>query len=735
MPSTTEYTTLGKPVPRIDAAEMVSGEAMYPDDLTVPGMVYGKILRSPYAHARIVRINTDQAERMPGVRLVVTGADLPDAKYTPNRPLLAQGKVYYHGQKVAAVVADDPDRARDALRAIKVVYEELPALADPLEAMKPGAPWIREPSECQEVMEDGVRLPNIAGHSVSEEGDVDRVFQEADVVVEGTYRMPGRFHQMYLEPHAAIARAEPSGRVTVWTTSQGGFRIRDSVASALGMSVGEINVIVAKVGGGFGGKNSMTVEALAVALAQRVQRPVKITTSRAEVILDAQPASGCTGTLRTCAKKDGTITGMTARVIWDGGAFGGGGGAGDVLGPYVIPNYRLEGFGVYTNKLTSGAYRAPGRPQAAILREPQIDRLARALDMDPAELRLKNLRDTTDTPDGPASTGYRETMEQAAEHLRSGRDRLGKRQGRGIACGNWTNAAGSSSAYLTLRDDGSAGLLTGSVDITGVYTALAQIISEELTIPLGKITVKLGDTDSVPYAALSAGSRTAYATGLATQIAARQAKARLFRMAAETLGVDEDALEIADERIRVRADPDTAVTIAEMVTASMRTEEGPIAGSGTVGQRTRLPALSVHIADVEVDPETGIVRLLRFRAVQDVGFALSPLALEGQMHGGATQSIGLGLMEEYQYDDRAKVLNLTLADYRIPTARDIPTIETTMVETINPYGPYGAKGAGEPPIIPAAPAIANAIYDAIGVRMDEFPITPERVLQAIHART
>lgn len=725
-----DLKTVGSRATKVDGPAIVTGRAQYADDVQLPGMVYGRLLHNPHPHARIRRIDTTRALAVPGVVDVVTGADQPDLD------LFATDEVCYQGQKVGVVVADDPDVAADALELIEVEYEVLPAVVDPLVALQHDSPPVRLDAPASEHKDaDGRVLPNVTTHGELVEGDVERGFAEADVVVEAEYNVPF-FHQNYLEPNASTARLEPDGRITIWTAAQGSFNIRDAVAGALRLPHGRIRVIVTQVGGGFGAKNGTFVEAHAAMLAMRLRRPVKITMRRDEEFLDGNPAPGCHVYLRTGARKDGTLTALEGRIVWDRGWLGGGGAANRLRGLYRIPHIKLESYGVRTNKPRPGAYRAPGSIQTAFARESNMDLLARKLNMDPVELRLMNAIGTGD----PSLNGtplekdwLRLTIQRTAAAAEWGKRKLGPNQGIGIACGEWTNGAGPSNAFITLGEDGSITLLTGQVDITGLHTTLAQIVAEELAVDLTKVKVTLGNTDMVPYTALSAGSLATYSAGTAAREAARRARHRILRAAAEFLEVDADQLEMGAGRVVSRSDASLSVGLAELAASARRSSEGPISGQWVLGSLPTHPSYSVHIATVEVDPGTGRVRLLDLVAGQDVGRALNPMLVEGQIHGGATQCLGLGLMEGYKYGGNEHLLNADLVDNPIPTAMDVPVIRTVMVEEPCSDGPYGAKGVGEPPMIPGAAAIANAIHDAVGIRVTTVPITPERVLRVLQA--
>lgn len=725
-----DTTYVGQRTPKHDAVDMVTGRAVYAADVHMTGMLYGRILRSPHPHARILGIDTTRALALAGVVDVITAAQ------TPATGLFATDEVCFQGQMVAAVAAEDPDIAREALSLIRVKYKRLPAVTDPLRALRHDAPLVRcdvPPGDVRD--SEGRLLPNAASHSQSETGDVDAALALADAVVEAEYHVPF-FHQVYMEPNAATARVEANGRISIWTGPQGIFSIRDKVAGSLGIPHGRIRVIATIVGGGFGAKNAAFVEAHAALLATRTGRPVQVRTDREEVFLDGRPAPGCVIRLKTAARKDGTLTAVDGWMVWDRGWVGGGGRADRLRGLYRVPNVRLESYGVRTNKTSPGAYRAPGAPQTAFARESNMDLLARELGMDPVELRLKNAvrkgdRSLAGTP--LAKDWFRQTIHKAVEVGKWGRRRLKPNQGRGIACGEWTNASGPVSVFIAVNEDGTLAVLTGQVDITGLHTVVAQVVAEELGVPPERITVTQGTTDTVPYTSLSAGSKATYVTGTAAREAGRQARERILEEAAAFLEVSPGGLRLEGGRVKVRGSS-RSVGLAELAASALNTPKGPLSGQWVLAKLQTHPSYSVDIATVEVDPETGRVRLLELLAVQDVGRALNPLLVEGQMQGGVTQAIGLGMMEEFRYGRQGHMLNPNLLDYAIPTFRDMPKIQTAILEIPCPDGPYGAKGVGEPPIIPGAAAIANAVHDAVGVRVTTTPVTPERVVAALRER-
>lgn len=722
-----ELKTVGRRVARVDGVALVTGSAVYAADVQLPNSLHARFLHSPHPHARILGIDVRRARALPGVALVLTAADTPDLDLFP------RDEVCFQGQKVAVVAAEDPDLAEDALALIRVRYEVLPAVVDPIAGMAADAPEARlgaPTRDCRD--EQGRPRRNVVGYSELVEGDVARALAEADVVVESEYRIP-YFHQTYLETSCATARPETDGRVTVWTSTQGTFAIRDQVAGALHLPHGRIRVIGTQVGGAFGGRNDVVLACYAALMALRTGRPVKAVMKRDEEFLDSSPAPGCVVRLRTGARRDGTLTALEGRIVWEAGWAGGADGPERLRAMYRVPNLRLEGFGVRTNKPTPGPYRAPGAIQTAFARESNMDQVAAALGLDPVELRLRNALGPGDLSlaGKPLERDWlRATIRRTAAAAGWGKRRLGPHQGMGIACAEWTNWSGPTNAAVTVAEDGSVSLLTGQVDITGLHTVLAQIVSEELGVPVEKVRVSLGDTDMVPYTVVSAGSLAAYTAGTAVREASCRARERILRAGAEFLQTEEE-VELVQQQVRVKGDPSRAVGLAALAASVHWKPEGPLSGHRVLGWVPPHPSFSVHVATVEVDPETGRVRLLDLVAGQDVGRALNPTLVEGQLQGGAAQSVGLGMMEGYRYGEDGHLLNPNLLDYAIPTAMDLPAIRTVLVEEPCSDGPYGAKGVGEPPIIPGAAAVANAVHAAIGARITELPITPERVLAAL----
>lgn len=750
-------TVLGKPLKRRDAEPKLRGDARYTDDLHLPGLLHARLVTSPYAHARILRIDCDAARRTPGVVAVFTGHDLlPEGPEPAERArhLLARDKVIYAGQPVAIVVAESPYVAADAAALVEVEYDELPAVVDPLAAMTPEAPVIR-PKELEgEWAEAGMhatvsggeeldvrRLPaNVTNAVRFQRGDVMQGFANADVVIERTYRTPF-VHQAYLEPHASVAVPRPDGGVTIYTTTQGQFYCRNVTATTLGLPHEMVTIVPMEVGGGFGGK-TVLLEPLVAAVALRLGRPVKLVLTRTEEFLLATPAPAAIFELRAGARRDGTLTALHARVIFDSGAYPGAPVTIALLllgGTYRWEHLDLLGYEVLTNKPGTGAYRAPGVPQATFALEQLIDELARAIGQDPLELRLRNAARTGDLqPNGVPwpPIGLVDVLERARQHpLWRSRQRR-PNEGWGIAVGGWPGGIEPCAANIRLNHDGTFTVTLGAIDITGTHTVLAMIAAEVLEQPVERIRVKLLPTDSAPYAGMSGGSKITYTVGLAVQAAAEDAKRQLLEIAANELEAAPEDLELADGAIRVRGMPDRQITLSEIAHLSMvfGGKYAPVYGTGRSVVRQQSPGFNAQIAHVAVDPDTGEVEVLDLVAIQDVGRALNPALVEEQVHGGVGQGIGWALHEAMRWSENGQPLNPSFLDYDLPKASQLPPIAVELVEVPSPIGPFGAKGVGEPPVVPTAAAIANAIADAIGVHLSELPVTPERVLAALRDR-
>ncbi|MCH8901877.1 MAG: xanthine dehydrogenase family protein molybdopterin-binding subunit [Chloroflexi bacterium] len=758
--STTERSAVGKPITRVEGTHKVTGQSMYVDDLQLPGMLHCKLLRSPYAHARIQCIETAKASALAGVERVITAAELP--KFDPKRlssraySLLADDEVVFYGEPVAAVLADDLATAEEALDLIDVTYEELPLVLDPIDAMREDSPLARKPiseidrSEAEghvtvDVKEEKTSKHSNVGSQVRfSRGDIEQGFAEADVVIERTWRS-AMMHQGYIEPHATIADYDAaSGELTVWSATQGQFHVRDQLAKMLKIPETKLRVIGMELGGGFGGKIFLT-QALVAALARIVGRPVKLIFTRADDLVGATPSPQCVVELKTGMRKDGSLTAIQAKAVYNSGAFPGGVATviGGILigGYYRFPNLEIEVYEVVTNKVSVGALRAPGAHNVTFAIESQVDMMARELKLDPLEVRLQNA--VVEGDEMPSKTPYtriglRECLEAVREsEIWRSRDAQhesnGKRRGIGLAVGGWLGGLQPASATVELNGDGTINVVVGSNDITGTNTSFAQIAAEELGLPLEMVNVTTADTKTAPFAGMSAGSKTLFTVGRAVKAAAEDAREQIFSVAAERLGASPEELESQGGEVRVKGSPEKSLAFRRLagITTGFGAIYPPIIGRGAISARRQAPGFTAQVAEVEVDPDTGNVTLLRWAIAQDAGFAINPLSVAGQMQGGSTQGMGIGLWEEMLYDDQGRLLNPGLLDYRMPTALDVPQIETLIVEVPSEDGPYGARGVGEPSIIPGPAAIANAIEDAVGARVTEVPITPERILRAL----
>lgn len=751
------YRFIGSPEPRLDTIGKVTGETLYTDDLRFPRMLHAKVLRSPYAHARIVRIDTSKARAVPGVVGVYTMADLPVKFINPSsraHAILADREVIYYGQAVAAVVAREPWIAEEARDLIEVEYEPLPVVIDPLEAMKEDSPLVRMPlaevdrSEEREHasvvttarVEDVKKNTNVTSHIVMERGDIAQGFAEADLIIERRYRV-GMVHQGYLEPHTCIAEYTNQGELHIWTTTQGQYAVRSEVARVYGLPETRVRVMGMECGGGFGGKLFVS-QLLCAGLAMLVRQPVRLTFSRSEDLKSTVPTPQTIIELKTGVKKDGTLTALEGHVIMDAGCFPGSSMTSACLllgGYYRFPHLRIEGHEVVTNKVSVGAYRAPGCPQATFAIESQMDDMARELGIDRLEFRKKNAVRTGDLlPTGRPYTpiGLYECLEalersELWQRHRSGNG--GTNRGVGIAVSGWMGATGSSVAEVRLNPDGSVNVEVGTVDITGTTTSFARIAAEVLQLPIERIAVPAGDTSQKPYSGPSAGSRTVLTTGNAVLAAAQDAKEQILNIAAHRLEVPKEDLEMRDGRVFSKTDESKALTFADIgrLTTGFGAAYPPVVGRGTSNVRRNAPGFTAQAVELEVDPDTGFVKVLDAFIAQDAGTAITPIAVEGQMQGGVMQGLGIGLWEEMVYDRNGILRNPNFLDYRMPTAMDIPPIKAQIVEVPSPDGPFGARIIGEPAIGAGPAAVANAVRDALGVRITEAPLTPERILHAL----
>jgi carbon-monoxide dehydrogenase large subunit len=752
---------VGQPIHRVDAIEKVTGRAIYGDDLRFSNLLYGKALRSPYAHAKVLNINVAKAQRLPGVKAIVTGKDIPvlGGEALKDYPFLALDKVRYVGEPVVAVAAVDEDIALEALGLIEVEYEELPALLNPLKAMEPNAPLIHEKLHTYEHLPivRPIENSNICHHLQFMKGDIDKAFDESDLLFEDTFTTQMVQHGA-IEPHMAVAQVDPGGRITVWVTNDAPHRLRKDLAAALGIPLTKVRVVLPPyMGGGFGAKGGLKVETLCIVLATKTDdRPVKIVLTREEVFTSSLVRHPSIVQLKTGVKKDGIIWAREATVIYDTGAYAEKGptvcqqGCVAGVGPYKIPHVKVDGYCVYTNKPIAGAYRGYGHPQVAWAHESQMDIIAHKLGIDPVAIRLKNAVEEGDiSPTGQQvlhSVGLKECIEKVAQNVEWNKPNK-RNRGKGIACGyKNTKTPSGSSAIVKVSQDGSVELLTSTVEIgQGAKTILSQMVAQELGVPVERITVAAPDTDTTPYDASTTSSRSTFHMGNAVRKAAKDAREQLFEIASEILDVGTEDLRAEKGEIYSNDNPGSRLSFAEVIKKQYgagldiigKGSYYPLVEDGNGGMWSASSIFWMYGADyveVEVDPETGQVKILRAIGAHDVGKAINPLTCEGQIEGGIVHGIGPALFEEMMVGERGDVLNPSFADYKMPTAPDIPEVTSLIVEAAHREGPWGAKGIGEMTTVPTAPAIANAIYDAIGVRFKDLPITPDKILNALRQK-
>ncbi|HIB10319.1 MAG: xanthine dehydrogenase family protein molybdopterin-binding subunit [Dehalococcoidia bacterium] len=760
--SNQEFNVVGTRPIRHDGNDKVTGRARYSADITLPRLLHGKILRSPHAHARIMSIDASRALALPGVEAVVTAADfsqprgriadlgegaMANPKWISNN-CLASEKALYKGHAVAAIAATSLHLAEHAISLIDVDYEVLPGVTDVLEAMKDDAPVLHERLanlENANIRPGGLRddddtekATNISNHFFFELGDTEQGFKDADIVVEREYRT-ATVHQGYIEPHSATAMWGEDGKLTIWCSSQGHFQIRDLTGLVLGVPVSQIKVIPMEIGGGFGGKTVIYLEPVAAVLSKKTGRPVKVSMGRAEVFEATGPTSGSYIRVKIGANKAGMITGADITMMYEAGGFPGSPinqACQCVLSPYDIANGRIEGYDVVVNKPKAAAYRAPGVPAAAFAAESVIDEICEKLGMDPLEFRTKNAsKEGSRRIPGPVlqKVGYLETLAAAmdTEHYKTPLE--GPNRGRGIAAGFWFNGTGPACATASVNADGTVSLIEGSPDIGGSRASMAIQVAEVLGLPAEDVHPTIGDTDSVGYTSLSAGSGATFKSGWACYEAATDIKQQLIQRAARIWDVSPDDVEYTDGVASHKSDSELKLTFKQLAGRLIGTG-GPVVGRGNVNPAGVGNSFAVHIVDVEVDPETGKVAVLRYTALQDVGKAVHPSYVEGQIQGGVVQGIGWALNEEYVYNKSGVMDNSSFLDYRMPTSLDLPMIDTVIVEIANPGHPFGIRGVGEVCIVPPMGAMANAIHNAIGVRMDVLPMSPGNILEALWAK-
>jgi CO/xanthine dehydrogenase Mo-binding subunit len=763
MTQTTQPVLVGTSLPRQDGPDKVTGRARYAGDQALAGMLYARLVLSPYAHARILNIDTSTALSMPGVVAVFTAETLGMAQADPlsrSQSPLAQHEVLWCGHPVAVVVGETEAFAVDGAAAVEVDYDLLPVVIDPVAAMRPDAPPARSDSKIEAAAAGGAPTgipqaapveggsPNVSQTPTLKIGDIEAGLREAEVVATCSYRTHP-VHQSYMEPHSVTVAPSSSGHhLVIWPSTQGLFNVRSAVARALNMPERQIRVEPVTIGGGFGGKETL-LEPLAAAIARRLRKPVRLVYTRQEDLLAGNPAPQTVITVKLGAKRDGTLTAIQVRMILDSGAYPNplaGLSGFHFSAIYRCPNLDISCDVVQTNKPGTGAYRAPAGPQAYFALESTVQELCQQLGMDPLQFRQINALKEGDPNiwfgQWPR-IGLLECIEQIQQHPLWVRREQARREapeelkgwkiGIGVAAGGWPGGTEPAAALCRLEQDGSFTIVVGSVDLSGSDSSLALIAAEELSLPASAVNVVHDSTDAMPYSGLSAGSKTTYTVGSAVLAAARDARSQLFTIAAEMLEAAAGDMELQDGKVRVKGTPEKHVTLQQIAANSMNfgAPYEPVYGRGRSANRVSSPMFAAHLTKVAVDPETGEVRVLDYIAAQDVGRAINPAEVEGQIHGGVVQGIGWALFEGMSYDEQGQLLTSTLMDYALPLSKDVPAITPLLVEVPSALGPYGAKGVGEPPVVPVAAAIANAIRDAVGVRMTQIPMTPERVFASL----
>ena len=742
-----ELKIVGRPMGRIEGPEKVGGTTLYTADVQLPGMVWGKCLRSPLSHARIVRVNTEKAKKVSGVLAVLTGADLPPFRVglsLQDIPILAQGKVRFVGEKVVAVATEDLDAAEEALSLIEVDYEELPAVFDPRKAIGPGAPLVHEELPSYKGFHRPPEMiPNVFAIQNWSAGDLSSGFEEADIVLEHTF-CTQMTHQAYLEPHAAVVALDGSDRIGVWASCKAPFRLKDQLAKQLNLPKDHIRVHIVAVGGDFGGKGSLMDIPICYQLAKAIRRPVKMVMTYAEELTAGDPRHPSLVRLKSGVKKDGTLVAREAEVIFNSGAYAAFkpgeipnlGGATHATGVYRIPNYAIRSYGVYTNSVPCGYYRAPGQPQVVFAVESHTDLIAKELGMDPLDLRLKNLlRDGDKLPGGRGveKVRCRETLAAAAKKIGWGKTKAAQGIGRGIGVSfRHVGGSGEANAEVSVSPDGQVTILTAVPDTgTGTHTLLTQIAAEVLTIRPGDVWAKIGDTETFENDAAPGGSKITSMSGQAVLEAAKEMRERLRSTAASLLGCNASDVKLEKGRFLTAGGAKKALSFVEIARRAAE-ENGDLRVRKTFQMKSRSPvaAFVAQIAEVEVDRETGFLRVKRIVTAHDVGTVINPLTHQGQIEGGVIQGLGYATMEEMVTENN-KIMTVNLGDYQIPYIQNLPSLQTVLVEDPVGPGPFAAKQIGENGIVATAAAIANALDDAVGVRVSDLPLTAEKIYFAL----
>lgn len=750
-----EFKWVGQRNPRPDGVDKVTGRAKFGADMYMAGTLFGRVVRSPHAHAVLKSIDTSEAEALPGVKAIVTRDDFKDQPgltppygpiindpYDIVRNILAREKVLYDGHPVAAVAATSDAIAKKAAKLINVEYEVLPHVIHPYEAAQPGAPLLHE--YITHGVEPAPTEPsNVFRVMKGERGDVEKGLNAADVVIAREFDT-APVHQGYIEPQACIANTSEDGGVELWTTTQGHFIARGTCAMLLGIDINKIRVTASEIGGGFGGKNNVYLEPLAIKLSMKSHRPVKMVMSRDEVFRATGPTAGAHVKVKIGAKKDGTITAIKADMWYQAGAFKGAplpAAVNCAAAPYTCENLQLIGYDVSVNRPKVAAYRAPGVPMANLAVETVIDDICKQIGMDPIDMRLKNAANEGDKlvnglTLGPV--GLVEILERAKNHPQyKNKENLAPNQGLGFAAGCWMHNGGISCATINVQDDGSINLMEGSPDIGGSRASMCAMVAEELGVDYNTVRPIIGDTSAIGFHALTAGSRVTFGTGMACVEAARDAIRVLCERAAKMwdVSVDEVVWEDGEARPASSNVGDFEPLTLKEIAAKAPMTGGPIAGHHELNAGAGGPAFGAQMVTLEVDLETGYTKVLGHTVFQDVGRAISPDYVEGQMQGGASQGVGWALNEEYIYDDSGILENPGFLDYRVPVASDMTMINCEMIEVPHPRHPYGVRGVGETPIVTPQAAVLNAVENATGKKFDSLPVSPPKILKALDEGT
>jgi len=725
-----------------DGLDKVTGRAKFGADFFLPGMLFGRILRSPHAHAVIKSIDTSAAEALPGVKAVVTRDDFPDlppgsAAGDMTRVAMAREKALFDGHPVAAVAATSEAIAKRALKLIKVDYEILPHVIDPVDAMKPDAPILHDHIRTKGLDEPNDNPTNVTERMVSKMGDVEKGFADADFIVEREFDSKP-MHQGYIEPQGCVAEYSEDGQVELWCSTQAPFVYRDRLSAVLKVDAAKINVQQSELGGGFGGKTGFYPEPVAIQLSKKATRPVKMVLTRGEVFRGTGPVSGTSYKIKMGMRKDGRITAAQGELIFQTGIFTGSmyfNAPNAMFTRYDLENVYIESFEVVSNRPKVNSFRAPCVPQIVFGVEGVIDELAKKIGMDPLDVRLKNAAVegyTTIYGETLGPIGFVETLEAAknSDHYKSP---VPEGQGRGVGSGFWFNRGGETSTSMNIAPDGSVTIITGTADVAGSRISIAMMAAEELGIPVDKVRITMADTNSLGFNRVTAGSRTTYSVGMTVVDNARDCISQFVKRAAEIWDVPEDAVVFENGECRpagANAGNFEPLSIAD-ITKQTTMSHGAVTASTSMNVTGAGPGFGLHIVDVKVDEETGRTDVMRYTVVEDAGKAIHPLQVEGQYQGGAVQGIGWALNEEYVYGEDGTLQNASFLDYRMPVTSDVPMIDTVIVEVPNPLHPFGLRGVGEVPVVPTMAAIGNAIGNAIGIRPQSLPMSPPKLLELI----